>query len=98
MSETCSAGSTAGTSTSGWGAGAPGTGGCASGCGIGRWDEFDSTSRAWPILAGTGNEDDFLTDYQGGFAGMSFRFFDPETRQWSIYWADSRRPACSIRP
>jgi hypothetical protein len=23
---------------------------------------------------------------------MSFRFFDPTTRQWSIYWADSRRP------
>jgi hypothetical protein len=22
---------------------------------------------------------------------MSFRFFDPETRLWSIYWADSRR-------
>ncbi|MCP9486902.1 MAG: hypothetical protein MSC30_13680, partial [Gaiellaceae bacterium MAG52_C11] len=23
---------------------------------------------------------------------MSFRFFDATTRQWSIYWADSRRP------
>jgi hypothetical protein len=23
---------------------------------------------------------------------MSFRFFDPATREWSIYWADSRRP------
>ena len=23
--------------------------------------------------------------------GMSFRFFDAESRQWSIYWADSRR-------
>jgi hypothetical protein len=23
---------------------------------------------------------------------MSFRFFDPATDQWSIYWADSRRP------
>jgi hypothetical protein len=22
---------------------------------------------------------------------MSFRFFDSETQQWSIYWADSRR-------
>ena len=57
-----------------------------------EWEEFDSTSNAWPVLAGTGNEDDFHTDYQGGFTGMSLRFFDPETKQWSIYWADSRRP------
>ena len=57
-----------------------------------EWDEFESTSIARPILAGMGNEDVFLTDYAGGFVGMSFRFFDPETRQWVIYWADSRRP------
>ena len=57
-----------------------------------EWEEFDSTSNAWPVLDGMGNEDDFHTDFQGGFAGMSLRFFDPNTRQWSIYWADSRRP------
>ena len=34
----------------------------------------------------------YRTDHDGGFVGMSFRFFDPTTRQWSIYWADSRRP------
>jgi hypothetical protein len=56
-----------------------------------EWEEFDSTSRAWPILDGMGNEDDLHTDFQGGFVGMSLRFFDPETRLWSIYWADSRR-------
>jgi hypothetical protein len=39
-----------------------------------------------------GNEDEFRTDHDGGFVGMSFRFFDPETRNWSIYWAGSRRP------
>ena len=46
---------------------------------------------ARPILGGVGNEDEFRTDHDGGFIGMSFRFFDPATRQWSIYWADSRR-------
>ena len=56
------------------------------------WDEFEATSTAWPILDGFGNEDEFRTDHDGGFVGMSFRFFDPDTRQWSIYWADSRRP------
>ena len=57
-----------------------------------EWEEFDSTSEAWKILDGFGNQDVFRTDHDGGFTGMSFRFFDPTTRQWSIYWADSRRP------
>jgi hypothetical protein len=57
-----------------------------------EWDEFDATSVARVLLDGLGNEDEFRTDYGGGFIGMSFRFFSPETKQWSIYWADSRRP------
>jgi hypothetical protein len=55
------------------------------------WDEFDATSIARPLLDGLGNEDEFRTDYQGGFIGMSFRFFDPTTGTWAIYWADTRR-------
>jgi hypothetical protein len=58
--------------------------------GCDEWDEFDSKSIVRPILGGMGNEDVFLTDYAGGYVGMSFRFFDPETKQWSIYWADCR--------
>ena len=46
---------------------------------------------ARPLLDGMGNEDEFRTDHDGGMIGMSFRFFDPKTRLWSIYWADSRR-------
>lgn len=57
-----------------------------------EWDEFEATVVARPLLDGLGNEDEFRTDHAGGFAGMSLRFFDPETRKWSIYWADSRRP------
>ena len=57
-----------------------------------EWDEFDSKVAARPMPDGLGNEDVFCTDYGGGFVGMSFRFFDPETELWSIYWADSRRP------
>ncbi len=55
------------------------------------WQEFEATSIARPLLGGLANEDEFHTDHDGGFVGMSFRFFDAETRQWSIYWADSRR-------
>jgi hypothetical protein len=56
------------------------------------WEEFHATVVARPLLDGLGNEDEFRTDHAGGFIGMSFRFFDPERRRWSIYWADSRRP------
>ena len=56
-----------------------------------EWDAFEATSIARPLLDGLGNEDEFRTDFDGGFIGMSFRFFDPETKLWSIYWADTRR-------
>jgi hypothetical protein len=55
------------------------------------WDEFEATSVASPILDGMGNQDEFRTDFFGGFVAMSFRFFEPESKQWWIYWADSRR-------
>jgi hypothetical protein len=57
-----------------------------------EWDAFEATVVARPLLDGVGNEDEFRTDYDGGFIGMSFRFFDPEKKRWSIYWADTRRP------
>jgi hypothetical protein len=56
------------------------------------WIEFDATVVARQLPGGLGNVDEFHTDWSGGFVGMSFRFFDPETEQWAIYWADSRRP------
>ena len=56
-----------------------------------EWVEFEAAVAARPILGGLGNMDEFRTDHDGGFIGMSFRFFDPETGLWSIYWADTRR-------
>ena len=59
--------------------------------GSSEWEEFAAEHVARPLLDGMGNEDEFRTDHDGGMIGMSFRFFDPKTRLWSIYWADSRR-------
>jgi hypothetical protein len=59
--------------------------------GCDEWDEFEATIVARPILDGLGNEEEFRTDYAGGFVGMAFRFFDPAKKVWSIYWTDSRR-------
>ena len=44
------------------------------------WEEFEATSVARPLLDGLGNEDEFRTDHDGGFIGMSFRFFDAGSR------------------
>ena len=66
--------------------------------GLGRVGRVRGDGVARPLLDGLGNEDEFRTDYDGGFIGMSFRFFDPEKKRWSIYWADTRRSARSIRP
>ena len=56
------------------------------------WEEFEATVVSRPLPGALGNEDEFSTEHDGGFVGMSFRFFDPESGRWSIYWADSRRP------
>lgn len=55
------------------------------------WVEFESTCVARPLLNGGANEDEYRTSHWPGFVGMSFRFFNPATEQWAIYWADSRR-------
>ena len=57
-----------------------------------EWDEFEAKVAARPLPGGLGNEDVFCTEYGGGFVGMSFRFYDPDSDTWSVYWADSRRP------
>jgi hypothetical protein len=54
------------------------------------WDEFEATSVGRPLLDGLGNEDEFRTDFDGGWVAVSIRFFDAETRLWAIYWASNR--------
>jgi hypothetical protein len=63
-----------------------------------EWIEFEATAVARPLASGFGNEDEFHTDYWPGFVGMSFRFFDPQTKQWSIYWSDNRRGGGHLAP
>lgn len=55
-----------------------------------EWDEFEATNVSHALPAGIGNEDEYRTDFGGGFVGMAFRFFNKATKKWAIYWADSR--------
>ena len=55
-----------------------------------EWDEFDATQECRLILLGLGNFDIFHAEIDGKpFEGLTVRLFDPQTRLWTIYWADS---------
>lgn len=55
-----------------------------------EWEEFPATDDVMKILNGIGNIGQFHTGTQD-FAGLTLRLFNPETKLWSIYWADSVR-------
>lgn len=60
--------------------------------GCSDWIEFPATQELRPVLLGQGNVDHFRTDYGGTpFEGLTLRLFNPVTRLWSIYWADSNQ-------
>lgn len=53
------------------------------------WDIFDSIQKCWPLLNGMGNVDEYVCDDCGPL-GSSLRFFDPQSRRWTINWVSSR--------
>jgi hypothetical protein len=55
-----------------------------------EWIEFESRVEMHQILNGLGNIDKY-TDQASGkpYEGVALRLFNPATRLWSIYWADS---------
>ncbi len=55
-----------------------------------EWLEFEARQEFKKILNGFGNIDSFKTEFDGKpFEGMTLRLFNPLTKLWSIYWADS---------
>jgi hypothetical protein len=59
-----------------------------------EWIEYESTSEnLGPILNGIGNLDFYRTDFnqvdKSKYEGLTLRLFNPTTRLWSLYWADS---------
>jgi hypothetical protein len=55
-----------------------------------EWIEFESTVEMRKLLNGIGNMDIYRTMVDGKpFEGVALRLFNPKTKLWSIYWADS---------
>jgi hypothetical protein len=58
------------------------------------WVEFDGTSVTRKVWDGRANFEEFETDSPTGhIEGLTLRVYNPQTRQWSIYWANSKDPA-----
>ena len=55
-----------------------------------EWIAFESRVEMHQILDGLGNIDKYTEQPTGKpYEGVALRLFDPATRLWSIYWADS---------
>ncbi len=55
-----------------------------------EWDGFTGEATASAILGGLGNVDEFSLDrVAGAHFGATLRLFNPASREWSLYWANS---------
>ena len=52
------------------------------------WDEFEARVDCRPVLGDGGTQDQFHTDWQGDYRGMTLRLYDPRQRRWSLHWAN----------
>lgn len=56
-----------------------------------EWEEFPGKSALWLTLSGLGTIDDNLLHLpSGSYRALGIRAFDPQTRQWFIWWLDGR--------
>ena len=53
------------------------------------WREFDALIEAWTHMSGQVSFDEIHFESEG-FSGATMRSLDMQTRQWSIYWINSR--------
>ncbi len=56
------------------------------------WVEFDGTSVTRAVWNGRAELEQFETDSVAGghIEGLTLRLYNPESRQWSLYWANSK--------
>ena len=56
------------------------------------WVEFDGSSVTRKVWDGRSQLEEFETDSPGGghIEGLTLRLYDPQTHQWSLYWATSK--------
>jgi hypothetical protein len=59
-----------------------------------NWVEFDGTTVTRKVWDGRANLEEFEVDSPTGhIEGLTLRLYDPQTHQWSLYWATSKSGA-----
>jgi hypothetical protein len=53
------------------------------------WEEFPAVSYATRHFDGSANFDEIVFPTKG-FSGLTLRLYNPDTSQWSLYWASKR--------
>src|SRR5262245_37669443 len=55
------------------------------------WIEFDGTSVTRKVWNGNANVEEFNVDSPTGkIQGLTLRLYNPDSGQWSLYWANSK--------
>ncbi|MQR02513.1 hypothetical protein [Glaciimonas soli] len=63
------------------------------------WVQFDGTSTTRKVWNGLANIEEFETDSPTGhIEGLTLRLYNPQSHQWSLYWANSRNGAMGGPP
>ena len=62
------------------------------------WVEFDGTSVTRKVWNGRSQLEEFETESPDGshIEGMTLRLYDPQTHQWSLYWATSKSAVMAV--
>jgi hypothetical protein len=63
------------------------------------WVEFDGTIVGRPVWNGLANLDEFEADGPSGhIQGLTLRLYNPQSHQWSLYWATSQNGTLGMPP
>jgi hypothetical protein len=57
-----------------------------------EWEQFDGTTTTEKVWGGRAFLEQFETDSPGGghIEGLTLRLYNPQSHQWSLYWATSK--------
>jgi hypothetical protein len=67
--------------------------------GSNTWVEFDGTGTCIKVWDGRANLDQVELDGPGGhIEGLTLRLYNPQSHQWSLYWANSKDGSVGFPP